>query len=169
MFHPLTLVPIYHTAWHHITSHATANFILLAVKLMSDRQQRALIATRKTKQVKRENVFLLRPKQIQEQASDCRIPADGSIVLEMEWKTSSKLGRRGEKCWVQTLITWGRSAKGYPNVFRHCMPTFYTGRIVKWVGKLHIRQRKTLYVRKRMVIFLTERLNSRIRNKSRIA
>jgi len=81
---------------------------------MSDRKQRALIATRKTKQVKRENVFLLRPKQIQEQASDCRIPADGSIVLETEWKTSSKLRRRGEKCWVQTLITWGRSAKGYP-------------------------------------------------------
>lgn len=102
--------------WHDITSHPTIlhNFILLAVKLMSDRQQRALIATRKDKQVKRENVFLLRPKQIQEQASDCRIPADGTIVLEMEWKTSSKLGKRGEKCWVQTLITRGRSATGYP-------------------------------------------------------
>ena len=87
MFHPLYTVPIYQTASHHITSHHITshptilhNFILLAVKLMSDRQQRALIATRKDKQVKRENVFLLRPKQIQEQASDCRIPADGTIV-----------------------------------------------------------------------------------------
>jgi hypothetical protein len=72
------------------------------------------MATRKNKQVKRENVFLLRPKQIQEQASDCRILADGTIVLEMEWNTSSKLGSRGEKCWVKTLITRGRSARGYP-------------------------------------------------------
>ena len=105
----------HHITSHHITSHDTANFILLAVKLMSDRQQRASIATRKAKQVKRENVFLLRPKQIQQQASDCRIPVDGSIVLEMEWKTSSKLGRREEKKWcVQTLITRGRSARGYP-------------------------------------------------------
>ena len=70
---------------------------------MSDRQQRTLIATRKAKQVKRENVFVLRAKQIQEEASDCRIPADGRIALEMERETSSKLRKaRGEVVGVDT-------------------------------------------------------------------
>lgn len=57
---------------------------------MNDRKQRALITTRKANVLERENVFLLRPKQIQKQASDFRIPADGSVSLEMEWKMEDK-------------------------------------------------------------------------------